>query len=111
MRSFGIEENGKMDVEKLCMGCMKELKMPGICPNCGYNPAAVSTEGHYLKPCTILNGKYLVGRVLGEGGFGITYIGFDINLELPIAIKEFYPNGYVTRESDVTSLVLSLIHI
>lgn len=81
MRSFGIEENGKMDVEKLCMGCMKELKMPGICPNCGYNPAAVSTEGHYLKPYTILNGKYLVGRVLGEGGFGITYIGFDINLE------------------------------
>lgn len=105
MRSFGIEENGKMDVEKLCMGCMKELKMPGICPNCGYNPAAVGTEGHYLKPYTILNGKYLVGRVLGEGGFGITYIGFDINLELPIAIKEFYPNGYVTRESDVTSLV------
>ncbi len=94
-----------MDVEKLCMGCMKELKAPGVCPHCGYNPAAVSTEGHYLKPYTILNGKYLVGRVLGEGGFGITYIGFDINLELPIAIKEFYPNGYVTRESDVTSMV------
>lgn len=94
-----------MDVEKLCMGCMKELKAPGVCPHCGYDPAAVGTEGHYLKPYTILNGKYLVGRVLGEGGFGITYIGFDINLELPIAIKEFYPNGYVTRESDVTSMV------
>lgn len=94
-----------MDVERLCMGCMKELKQPGICPKCGYNPAAVNTEGHYLKPYTILNGKYLVGRVLGEGGFGITYIGFDLNLELPIAIKEFYPNGYVTREGDVTSMV------
>lgn len=94
-----------MDVERLCMGCMKELKQPGICPRCGYNPETVSTEGHYLKPYTILNGKYLVGRVLGEGGFGITYIGFDLNLELPIAIKEFYPNGYVTRESDVTSMV------
>ncbi len=94
-----------MDVEKLCMGCMKELKQPGVCPHCGYRPDAVSTEGHYLKPYTILNGKYLVGRVLGEGGFGITYIGYDLNLEMPVAVKEFYPNGYVTRESGVTSMV------
>lgn len=94
-----------MDVEKLCMGCMKELKQPGVCPHCGYRADAIGAEGHYLRPYTILNGKYLVGRVLGEGGFGITYIGYDLNLEMPVAVKEFYPNGYVTRESGVTSLV------
>lgn len=94
-----------MDIEKLCLGCMKELKQPGICPRCGYNSAAAKAEGHYLRPYTILNGKYLVGRVLGEGGFGITYIGYDLNLEMPVAVKEFYPNGFVTRESGVTSLV------
>lgn len=94
-----------MDVNKLCIGCMKELVQPGICPHCGYNPQTVTEEGHYLKPYTILNGKYLVGKVLGEGGFGITYIGYDLNLEMPVAIKEFYPNGFVTRESSVTSLV------
>ncbi|MCM1155994.1 MAG: protein kinase [Roseburia sp.] len=94
-----------MDVEKLCMGCMKELKQPGVCPHCGYRADSAGAEGHYLRPYTILNGKYLVGRVLGEGGFGITYIGYDLNLEMPVAIKEFYPNGYVTRESGVTSMV------
>lgn len=94
-----------MDVEKICMGCMKELKQPGVCPHCGYNPADAKAEGHYLKPYTILNGKYLVGKVLGEGGFGITYIGYDLNLEMPVAIKEFYPNGFVTRESGVTNMI------
>ena len=94
-----------MDVEKLCMGCMKELEQPGVCPYCGYQANTTMAEGHYLRPYTILNGKYLVGRVLGEGGFGITYIGYDLNLEMPVAIKEFYPNGYVTRESGVTSMV------
>ncbi len=94
-----------MDINKLCIGCMKELKQPGICPHCGYDPQKEAQEGHYLKPYTILNGKYLVGKVLGEGGFGITYIGYDLNLEMPVAIKEFYPNGFVTRESSVTSCV------
>lgn len=94
-----------MDVEKICMGCMKELKQPGVCPHCGYNPADVKAEGHYLRPYTILNGKYLVGKVLGEGGFGITYIGYDLNLEMPVAVKEFYPNGFVTRESGVTNMI------
>lgn len=94
-----------MEVEKLCMGCMKELEQPGVCPNCGYDAGSVSSDGHYLLPYTILSGKYLVGKVLGEGGFGITYIGYDLNLEMPVAIKEFYPNGFVTRESRVTSVV------
>ncbi len=94
-----------MNIENLCMGCMKEVEQPGVCPHCGYDSNAAPQEGHYLKPCSILNGKYLVGRVLGEGGFGITYIGYDLNLEMPVAIKEFYPNGFVTRESSVTSVI------
>ena len=40
-----------------------------------------------------------MGDAIGEGGFGITYVGFDLNLELKIAIKEFYPNGYANRNN------------
>ena len=78
---------------------MCEKKEPGPCPHCGYDAGTYEVSPHHLPPETILNGKYIVGRVLGEGGFGITYLGWDINLELKVAIKEYYPNGFVAREN------------
>lgn len=67
------------------------------CPHCGYDPNRVKGQEYTLPPQTILAGKYLVGRMLGQGGFGITYIGWDIALERKVAIKEYYPNGLVGR--------------
>lgn len=94
-----------MDINNLCPHCMREIKegKKERCPYCGKNSYQMDEVQHQLKPYTILQGKYLVGSVLGEGGFGITYVGLDINLEIRVAIKEFYPNGYATRESNVTT--------
>ena len=90
-----------MDLKKLCPGCMNEMAdgAGSVCSHCGYQPDFV-TEGqsHRLKPHTVLNEKYMIGKVLGEGGFGITYLGYDLTLEMKIAIKEYYPAGYATRE-------------
>lgn len=52
---------------------------------------------HYLAMNTMLQKRYRIHSVLGEGGFGITYSGWDIILNLPVAIKEYYPSGLVTR--------------
>lgn len=82
----------------LCMGCMRKKSNPGPCPHCGFSEAQYQTCPRHLPLYTILNGKYLVGRVLGEGGFGITYIGYDLNLQMKVAIKEYYLNGYASRE-------------
>jgi serine/threonine protein kinase len=41
--------------------------------------------------------EYLLMRVLGAGGFGITYLGFDKNLDKPVAIKEFLPLDIAIR--------------
>ncbi|HWR23752.1 MAG TPA: DUF5050 domain-containing protein [Feifaniaceae bacterium] len=86
--------------EKLCAGCMKTRgKQEGPCEHCGWEASRYVCAPHHLPLRSIVNGKYLVGRVLGEGGFGITYIGFDLNLELRVAIKEYFPSGMVTRQS------------
>lgn len=73
-----------------------------ICPYCKRN-TKVAVPAHHLLAGTVLNGKFLLGSALGEGGFGITYIGRDLNLDIKIAVKEYYPNGYVNR-SNTTSL-------
>ncbi len=65
------------------------------CPHCGYEQAAEPFP-FGVRPGTILRGRYLVGRVLGQGGFGITYVGYDLTLELKVAVKEYFPAGIVT---------------
>ena len=90
-----------MEVRR-CMRCMHELAAEQkFCPECGRPYGSVNTESFALKPGTILDGKYLVGEMLGQGGFGITYIGFDLLLEQKVAIKEYFPmsTGMVSREN------------
>ena len=91
-----------MELDKLCRGCMKEKKeLDSACEYCGFDSINYQPNNHWLPLNTILNGKYLVGKVLGEGGFGITYIAIDLNLNMPVAIKEYYPNGFVSRDTTV----------
>ena len=88
---------------------MGQLNRPDeVCPHCGADPAANVNAPNQLECGSILAGTYLVGCVLGQGGFGITYIGLDLNLNLKVAIKEYYPEGYVTREGHTHSSVIPL---
>jgi len=61
---------------------------------------------YQLKPGTVLQNRYLIGSVLGEGGFGITYIGLDKVLAKRVAVKEFYPAGAAHRASVVSGDVI-----
>ena len=93
-----------MEVRR-CMKCMHPLAVgETVCPECGRAYGSVNAESFALKPGTILEGKYLVGEMLGQGGFGITYIGFDLLLEQKVAIKEYYPmsTGMVSRDGHST---------
>lgn len=91
--------------QELCPKCMTVLSDSTVCPNCGMDTASYHPEKHHLPPRTILNGKYLVGCVLGEGGFGITYVGWDLLLHTMVAIKEYFPIGIVARDNTVTNVV------
>lgn len=90
-----------IDPNCLCLGCMGIRESEeGSCPYCGFDEEKYlnTVSARVLRPKTILAGKYMLGKVLGEGGFGITYLGWDLNLEQKIAIKEYFPVGLATRD-------------
>ena len=73
---------------------MREKRHPmDVCPYCGFRMDTYQGPAFALPPYSILHGRYLLGRVLGAGGFGITYIAFDMVLERVQAIKEFFVQG------------------
>ena len=85
----------------LCMGCMTDKGESVICPKCGLNEQELKNASpNFLQPGSRLNDRYTVGIALGQGGFGITYIGYDNVLGTRVAIKEYYPNDSAQRESE-----------
>ncbi len=92
--------------KSFCPYCMSPVEDGEICPVCGLTKGAYQPSPHHLPPGTILSGRYLIGRVLGEGGFGITYIGCDLRLEMKVAIKEYFPADHVTRNADTSLAVV-----
>ena len=60
---------------------------------------------HYLRKETRLIGRYTINSVLGQGGFGITYLGMDELYQRKVAIKEFFPQGIVTRNIEYEDAV------
>ena len=84
-----------------CFNCMHHLDTgQTVCPACGHNNKFHGNPSVALPEGTILAGRYLVGRVLGQGGFGITYIAIDIALDIRVAIKEYFPTGVAAREQN-----------
>ena len=96
-----------MDTSKLCFGCFSDHDGSGPCPRCGYDLSKAKHPFVALPIGTILNGRYLTGRVLGVGGFGVTYLAFDMTLEINVAIKEYLPSGIALRDSDRYTMTVS----
>lgn len=83
---------------KRCLGCMEEYDDSlEICPHCGYVEGTMPDEAIHMIPGTILHNRYIIGKTVGFGGFGVTYIAWDTVLELRVAIKEYLPSEFSTR--------------
>lgn len=92
-----------VDPNRLCMGCMELLENTGVpCQKCGFSLKDYQQPENGMPPYEILNGKYLVGKVIGIGGFGITYIGWDFYQSKKVCIKEYFPKGVAKREQTTT---------
>lgn len=99
-----------MEKRGLCPGCMRiinNIDNVSVCVDCGYDLKNIQIKSYQLKPYTILGEqqkRYIVGKVVGEGAFGITYVAFDKKLEMKVAIKEFYPRKYAKRVGNAVEL-------
>lgn len=88
--------------DSLCMGCM-DPKQGGLCPNpgaCGWKEGTEARSFPQLPPRTLLERRYVLGRVLGQGGFGITYLAADLQEYRKLALKEYFPSSFATRTTD-----------
>ena len=87
----------------ICYHCFQEKGNTPVCPYCGYNADEDRDRFPMALPAGIpLGDYYLLGRVLGQGGFGITYIAKDTKRGNRVAIKEYFPDSMATRSATNT---------
>ena len=99
-------ENGKNKYMK-CVNCFEETGNELVCPQCGYNSSEYVKQPHYMvEGSTLQNGRYIVGRSVGAGGFGVTYVAWDNSFNVKVAIKEYLPGEFSTRIGGATQLTI-----
>lgn len=94
-----------MDLDKICLSCIVgEIDGNGFCSSCGRPQLLRQSTACALPLQTILHGRYLIGAVLGQGGFGITYVAYDLIENRRVVIKELYPTFLVRRTPGETRI-------
>lgn len=76
------------------------------CPNCGAKIPYVSNNQRDCPAGTVINGRYLIGKAIGRGGFGVTYISVDLRKQVLMCIKEYNPRDFSYRDPQNPVLLL-----
>lgn len=89
-----------VNTDRLCMGCMNDNGGEKLCPICGYDSSEDNAVQHLSVGSWLNANRYLVGKVTEEGGDGVTYIGWDNDLNAVVNIREYFPEGLAKRSGD-----------
>jgi len=81
---------------KLCMGCMNPMSENGVCDTCGYIDGTPYLPS-YLAPKTILNERYIVGKLKSYNGESATYMAYDKVTNEKVFVREFMPDTLCSR--------------
>ena len=84
--------------QSICPGCFRHMGESNTCRFCGYQKNSEQRNSYALPHFYTLADRYLLGRQLGSGGFGITYKALDVSKNELCTIKEFLPVGVAIRE-------------
>ncbi len=92
-------------MQQYCPNCMMPIQEEGdLCQKCG-GSISLQNDVNQLQPGTVLNGRYYIGKAIGAGGFGITYMARDILLDTKVAVKEFFPSQAASRVNSISAEV------
>lgn len=94
-----------IDDRCVCARCLRPNPDDGVCPACGFDEYAYESAPHVLPMEAVVQDRYMIGSVLGEGGFGITYAAWDMTMDRPVCVKEFFPQNKAERNADATYIV------
>lgn len=89
-----------MEISKICIYCMSGIVNGDVCTHCGKNAASDQSRPAHTLPARYMlcGGQYILGQILGSGGFGITYLAWDQKFKRKVAVKEFFPRHLVVRD-------------
>jgi len=93
--------------KNICLNCFGDLGPERICGACKRKADDSPAPLHHLPQRTVIHNKYLLGKALGEGGFGITYLAWDTEVGAKVAIKEYYPSSYVQRVPKTNQVIIN----
>lgn len=98
------ENKGMSTTGSICYNCFAEMEEgQKCCPNCGFDSHSQKDRYPMALPYgSVLDGRYITGRILGQGGFGITYVAQDWKTKDIVAVKEYMPDTLASRVGAIT---------
>ena len=85
----------------ICSKCLEKISDERICPLCG-NDNSIDNPDIYLKAFTMLQDKYIVGKLISSNGEHALYIAFDVEQKRKVVVKEFAPTVMYDRSPNGT---------
>ena len=86
-------------MNSVCGNCFSKMR-GNVCRKCGHINIRPRAEYDALPVGTVLKDRYIIGRLMGRGGFGMIYLAYDESAEKPVAVKEYFPDGTAVRCQD-----------
>ena len=89
-----------MAYDNLCMYCFEDRGGESVCPHCGRDSNAAVPQIQLLPGSLVYNGRFLVGRALGQDATGIVYAAYDTRRDSKLRIREYLPRDCAERLND-----------
>ncbi|HAJ16409.1 MAG TPA: hypothetical protein DCL24_08980 [Erysipelotrichaceae bacterium] len=96
--------------KKICPNCFRGTFVGKVCSHCHFDINSIDKFIEPLPPHTVLHNRYLIGKPLGQGGFGITYKSFDLKEQKIVVVKENFPITLGINRKDLGHIPTSIIY-